>query len=102
MAIKIVYSQIANNDLYEIYKFIHRDSPFYAKKEVNDIRSVIKKLKLNTFRGRVFPDLDNELTRELIFKNYRIIYDIVPDVEINIITIHHHARSIGNNPAFKD
>jgi toxin ParE1/3/4 len=102
MAIKITYSQFANEDLYEIYKFIRRDSLFYAKKEVNDIRTVIKKLKLNTYRGKVFSDLDDKLTRELIFKNYRIIYEIIPDSEINIITIHHHARSMGNNPAFTD
>jgi len=102
MAIKIVYSKIASKDLHEIYEFIRRDSLFYAKKEINDIRAVIKKLKINTYRGKVFSDLDDELTRELIFKNYRIIYEILPEIQINIVTIHHHARSIGNNPAFSD
>ena len=101
MAIKIVYSKIASKDLHEIYEFIRRDSLFYAKKEINDIRAAIKKLKINTYRCKVFSDLD-ELTRELIFKNYRIIYEILPDIQINIVTIHHHARSIGNNPAFKE
>lgn len=100
MAIKIVYSDIAITDLYDIFQFIRRGSLFYAKKEIKDIRFVIKKLKQNAFRGKVFAEMDDELTRELTFKNYRIIYEIVPDKEINIVSIHHHARSISNNPAF--
>jgi plasmid stabilization system protein ParE len=52
--------------------------------------------------GRVVPELNNENLRELIFRNYRIIYEIIPDKQINILTIHHHARLVSNNPAFKD
>ncbi|MBW4888141.1 type II toxin-antitoxin system RelE/ParE family toxin [Mucilaginibacter sp. HMF5004] len=98
MAVKIVYSDIAKNDLLGIYNFIRRDSLFYAKKEVNDIRTVIKILKANTSRGKVSVDFEG--ARELLFKHYRIIYDVIPDEEVHIITIHHHSRSISNNPAF--
>jgi toxin ParE1/3/4 len=100
VGLTIVYSKFAVRDLKEIYDYIKRDSPYYAKKEREFIRAAIQKLKLNPLSCKQFEN-DN-LTRELVFKNYRIIYDIVPDKRIEILTIHHHARLIGNNPAFKD
>ncbi|RYU86888.1 type II toxin-antitoxin system RelE/ParE family toxin [Mucilaginibacter terrigena] len=100
MGLTIIYSHIARRDMRAIYNFIRRDSLFYAQKEVKDIRTAVKKLKLNSQLGRKFEEFDDELTRELIFKNYRIIYDIVPDKHIIILSIHHHSRSLSNNPAF--
>ena len=100
MGVRIVYSIIARNDLNEIYDFIRRDSIFYAKKEIHEIRKAIKTLKNNSFGYKVFEDLEDELIREFVFKNYRIIYRITPDVQIDIVTIQHHARSISQNPAF--
>jgi len=98
----IVYSKIARQDLKEIYNYIRRDSIRYVKREAELIRFSIKKLKLNPLLGRRFEKSDDELTRELIFKNYRIVYDIVIDYQITILSIHHHSRLISNNPAFKD
>jgi addiction module RelE/StbE family toxin len=102
VGLKIIYSKFALQDLKEIYDYIRKDSFHYAKKEEAAIRLVIKKLKLTPLLGKRFEGSKDELTRELIFKNYRIIYDIVPDDRIHILSIHHHARLISNNPAFKD
>jgi toxin ParE1/3/4 len=51
--------------------------------------------------GKRFEKSDGEFTRELLFKNYRIVYDI-DENQINILSIHHHSRLISNNPAFKE
>lgn len=102
MGLKIVYTKIARLDLSEIYSYIKRDSLRYATIEVKSIRLAIKKLKSNPLIGRKFEKLNDELTRELIFKNYRIIYEIFRDKQIVILSIHHHSRLISNNPAFKD
>lgn len=99
MELKIKYSRIAFRDLKDIYQFISRDSVRYAKKEIDDIRYAIKKLRLHPYRGKVFEYSDNEFTRELAFKNYRVIYDIADNKTIIILTIHHHSRSLGRNPA---
>nr|WP_067058884.1 type II toxin-antitoxin system RelE/ParE family toxin [Mucilaginibacter sp. L294] len=100
MGLTIIYSHIAKRDIQEIYLFIKRDSPYYAKKEIQNIRLSIKKLKLNPLIGKIFEELDDELTRELIYKNYRIIYDLTPNELIVILSVHHHSRSLSNNPAF--
>jgi mRNA-degrading endonuclease RelE of RelBE toxin-antitoxin system len=37
----------------------------------------------------------------LILGNYRIIYLIVNSKQIDILTVHHGRRLLGNNPVFK-
>ncbi|MHB8206040.1 type II toxin-antitoxin system RelE/ParE family toxin [Mucilaginibacter sp.] len=100
--VKIIFSKIAKADLKEIIEYIKRDSIRYAYLEKEKIEKAIDKLLLQPLLGRVMPDLDNESLRELIFQNYRIIYQVISDKKIHILTIHHHARLISNNPAFKD
>ena len=100
--VKIVLSKTARFDLKEIVDYIKRDSVKYANLEKQKIQDAINKLPQKPLSGRVVPELNNENLRELIFRNYRIIYEIVSKEQINIQSIHHHARLISNNPAFKD
>jgi toxin ParE1/3/4 len=102
VGLKIIYSRFALRDLKEAYDFISKDSVRYAKQEKRLIKEAIKKLKINPLLGKTFEKFNEENTRELIFKNYRIVYDIYENEFIEILTIHHHARLITNNPAFKD
>ncbi|MGZ3874612.1 MAG: type II toxin-antitoxin system RelE/ParE family toxin [Mucilaginibacter sp.] len=57
---------------------------------------------MQPYLGRVIPELNDKNLREFIFRNYRIIYQKISPDQIHILTIHHHARLISNNPAFKD
>jgi plasmid stabilization system protein ParE len=98
--VKIVFSASARLDLKEIIDYIKRDSEYYATLEKVRIIAAIDKIPLQIFAGRIAPELDNPKIREVIFRNYRIIYDVVSDKQINILSIHHHSRLIGNNPAF--
>ena len=100
--VKIILSKIAKSDLREIYNYIKRDSVKYALLELKKIETTIDKLQSHTFLGRKSTELKDDLIYELVFQNYKIIYEVLSDREINILTIHHHARSITNNPAFTD
>jgi addiction module RelE/StbE family toxin len=102
VGLTIIYSKIARRDAAGIYNYISRDSVYYAKREIKLIKAAIKKLKLQPLLGKKFEKSEDENTRELIFRNYRIIYDIVGDRQIVILSIHHHSRLLANNPAFKD
>ena len=97
--VKIILSKVAKNDLREIYNYIKRDSVKYALLERKKIESVIDKLRHQPLLGKS-STIKNSQIYELVFQNYKIIYNIVNDNEINIFTIHHHARSITNNPTF--
>lgn len=100
--VKIVLSKTARFDLKEIVDYIKRDSLKYAILEKQKIQDAIDKLPSQPLSGRVVPELSNKNLRELLFRNYRIIYEVVSEKQINILSIHHHARLISNNPAFKD
>jgi len=100
--VKIILSKVAKSDLREIYNYIKRDSIKYALLERNKIQSAIDKLRHQPFLGKKSTELKGDLLYELVFQNYKIIYEVMSDTEISILTIHHHARSITNNPAFTD
>jgi toxin ParE1/3/4 len=99
---KIIFSKAARFDLKEIVDYIKRDSIKYAYLEKRKIEEVIEKLLKHPGLGRIVPELNNKDLREFIFRNYRIIYQSISEDQINILSIHHHARLLTNNPAFKD
>jgi toxin ParE1/3/4 len=50
--------------------------------------------------GKMVPEFLLPELRELIEGNYRIIYRIVSEERIDILTIHHSSRLLSNNPMF--
>jgi toxin ParE1/3/4 len=100
-SIKINILPSAKEDMIAIVNYIAKGSKRFADLEKQLIIKAIGKLY-------DFPDLGLPFNyrsinaRELIYRNYRIIYRYKTETLLEILTIHHHARSIGNNPAFKD
>ncbi len=82
------------SDLINIADFIAKDSVRYAKITVYRIRNASKQLKTHPLSGRKVPESDTENIRELIFGNYRIIYVIVSEKQVDILTVHHSARRL--------
>jgi toxin ParE1/3/4 len=73
----------------------------YAKLEKRLITDAISRLYYFPYLGTPF-DYKSIDARQLVFRNYLIIYRFKNEKLIEILTIHHHARDLGNNPAFKD
>lgn len=100
--VKINWTLEAKDDLIEIANFIALDSKQFAI-------SFIKKLKLKVLilnpsirSGRIVPELGLDYIRELFLGRYRIIYRIVSDESVDIITVHHSARMLSNNQSIKE
>ena len=96
---KIIWLESANRDLIDIYNYIIRDSKYYSLKTVNDIISLTDNLKVLPHIGRIVPEYPDKSRRELIYKSYRIIYEI----QSNIIIIHriyHSARLLSKELIF--
>lgn len=51
-------------------------------------------LKTQTRSGKIMSEINLENIRELIEGRYRIIYKIVEDNQIDILTIHHSSRDL--------
>ena len=101
MVKRVIYLEIAIQDLASIYKYISHDSVRYAKLEVEKIKAFCASLISHPMKGRYYETKRGKEIRCAIFKNYIIFY--CPEVnQIEILSIHHHSRLISNNPAFKD
>ena len=90
--VKINWTPQSKNDLISIAEFIAQDSRKYAKLQIQRIRERVKQLVDFPSSGRVVPELDNPRMREVIMGNYRIIYLIVNEERIDILTVHHSAK----------
>ena len=89
---KISWTNLALDDLRAIYDYVAQDSPKYADRLMNKIIERVDVLEQHPKIGRKVPEFDNELIRELIEGNYRIIYRIDSVEEIGIARVHHAAR----------
>ena len=98
--VKIVISKSARFNLKEIVDYIKQDSVKYAEVEKIRIINEIDQLKKNPYKGKMVPELEDNNYREILFRNYRIIYKVISDELVHIIAIHHQSRLLGNNPTF--
>ena len=80
-------------DLESIWDFIKRDSEYYASQFIGQIINSVESLKTFPKMGRNVPESESENIRELLFNNYRIIYQVEPE-RVLILTIIHAARKL--------
>ena len=90
---KIIWTELALEDLKNIHNYIAKDSLVYANRVIEKIILRIDQSKSFPKSGRVVPEINNDSIRELIHGNYRIIYKVSIQ-KIIIVTIHHSARII--------
>jgi len=90
--VKIVWTELSIVDLKEIFDYIADDSIRYATITTNTIYQRVQPIKDNPFIGRVVPEFNEKLIREIVVGNYRIIYRIKSDIQVDVLRIYHAAR----------
>jgi len=70
---------------------VARDSEQYANLLVDRIIAAVDRLEGFPLSGRVVPEVGDESLREVIYRNYRIVYRLRPEI-IEIVTVFHAAR----------
>ncbi len=83
----------ALDDLESIASYIEKDSPKRAANLVNGIFEKINILKDFPYSGRIFLDRNNERIREIIYKKYRLVYEIKSTI-IEILVVAHGSKLI--------
>ena len=91
--VRVRWTDIAVENLSDIGDYIGKDSIKYAKIVVKSLFSSTNILKQHPFIGRIVPEFNNPKIRELIRGSYRIIYRLIDEKHIDIITIHHSAKN---------
>ncbi len=83
---KVIWTKEDLEKLSEIEEFISRDSPNRAESFINFLIEQGETLLINPLIGRVVPEILNPAIRELLVKNYRIVYRVKKDT-LEVITV---------------
>ena len=93
MAWSVVWTIEAVSDLEAIAEYIARDSAAYAAAVVRELLDAGNSLDRLSQRGRIVPETRMVIIRELIVREYRLIYR-VEKTRISILTIVHGRRDL--------
>lgn len=99
---EVKWTETALSDLDEIGDYIAKDSVRYAELTVSKLFESPNILEKNPRAGKVVPELNNEAIRQLVRGSYRIIYHLVDENHIEILTVHRSSRLLGNTYNFED
>ncbi|NJK97211.1 MAG: type II toxin-antitoxin system RelE/ParE family toxin [Bacteroidales bacterium] len=90
--VKLVWTELSTEDLKEIFDYIAKDSVRYASITVNKIYNRAQDVIDNLYVGRVVPEINIKAIREVISGNYRIVYKIINEFQVDILRVYHSAR----------
>jgi toxin ParE1/3/4 len=100
--VKVKWNEDALDDIDEIAEYIAMDSFTYAKIQVEKFFDRVHHLKNNPLLGVIVPELNDKHVRQLVEGNYRIIYEIISNSEIEILCVIHGSRLLQKHSTFKD
>jgi plasmid stabilization system protein ParE len=100
--VNVHWTDKAEKRLHETYKRIAQDSPFYGRQTVLNIVKRAKILETMPKIGRVVPEFNRDDVREVFHKIYRIVYKIISDTWIDIITVAYGSVPLENFGPFPD
>ena len=95
--VKLVWTEVSRDDLKEIFDFIAEDSTRYASITVNKIYQQAQLITNNPAMGRIVPEFGEKTIRELIVGNYRIVYGITSEFQVDILRVYHSARLLSSD-----
>ena len=83
---KLLWTKESLIKLQEIETYISSDNPQAAIELIDKIILLAKSLTENPEKGRIVPELSISQIRELIYKNYRLVY-LLKKNSIEILTV---------------
>ena len=92
----IRWSSQARNDLQAITDYYRDVSPSYAERFEERMFEATRRLETYPRSGRMIPEAEDEQLREIVYREYRIMYYIDDaDEEVLILTVLHASRQFG-------
>ena len=96
---ELVWTPRAYADLEAIGDYHAQSAPGYAEVLVRKLMHATERLKTFPASGRVVPEMGDEDLREIIHRNYRIIYMHLPEEDrVEVLTVFHSSRQFGALP----
>ncbi|MFA7421395.1 MAG: type II toxin-antitoxin system RelE/ParE family toxin [Melioribacteraceae bacterium] len=97
---KLFWTKEALLRLQEIEEYISRDNPIVAMEFIDKLISVAETIIDYPEKGRIVPELSLENIRELLYKNYRIVY-LVKKNSVDILTVFEGHQLLKKEEIFK-
>ena len=98
--VTIDWSNQVFDDIDNIAEYLSQHSKPLAKEFVDKVFEKAEMLKNFPEMGRKVPEIGSRRVRELIYKQYRIVYQLVAKDKIRILTIHHSAQPLSLDSLF--
>lgn len=92
--VQINWTHQSLTDLENIAEYISKDSKYYAKLQIIKIKNSVEILKSQIHVGQRVLEFERNDLKQLIQGRYRIIYKIINENRVDIITIHHGSRDL--------
>ena len=92
--VRIVWSRRIIQDIYAAAEYHAAFSPSFAKSLTNGIFAKVALLETHPLMGRRVPESVRSDLRELLYKQYRIIYQVVSKSELLMVALHHSAQPL--------
>lgn len=83
---KLLWTKESLLKLQVIESYISKDNPQAAIELIDKIISLAESLSVNPEKGRIVPELSIAQIRELLYKNYRLVY-LLKKNSIEILTV---------------
>ena len=99
--VQVNWTDSALQDINDIGDYIAKDSLKYAEITVLRLFESVDILENHPLSGVMTPEFENESIRQLIRGDYRIVYHIINESRIDILTVHNCARLITSTRPFK-
>ncbi len=94
---QVRWTEKSTKNLEAIFEYIAHDSIVYATRFIKSLIKSTDVLIKQPFIGRIVPEINEKSIREILFKDYRIIYKLLDDENIEILTVYHGARNFVSN-----
>ena len=90
---RIVWSARAVEDLHEVVGYLRQHSPRSARRIAHQIRAATRRLARFPLSGRMVPEFETATLREIIVRDYRIIYRPI-EGQVEVLTVVHGSRDL--------
>jgi plasmid stabilization system protein ParE len=91
--VEIRWSPLATDDYESIIRYYEKTAPKFAQNSAIKIIFIIENLSNFLKMGRIVPELESGEIREIVYRNFRIIYRLKENI-LEIARIIHGSRSL--------
>jgi toxin ParE1/3/4 len=99
--VQVNWSRQAIEDVYAASEYHRQMSVRYADTLIDKIFEKAHLLEKHPRMGRMVPELRREDIREMIYKQYRVVYKIVNEHRIDILAVHPSSTPLSDQSIFE-